>query len=67
MSIWDQPFMGVAEVSEALTVSRATVSSWVRRETGPLPKPFVKLKMGPLWKTDDVAQVLEDLWGDNSR
>jgi predicted DNA-binding transcriptional regulator AlpA len=38
---------GIAEIAQALGVSRGLVAQWYRR--GKLPEPDARLAMGPVW------------------
>jgi len=48
-----EKYTGSGEVAEYLGVPRGTVNSW--RSRGQMPKPYVVLVAGPIWKTEEIA------------
>lgn len=44
-------YYGTAEIAEACGVSQQAVSNWVAR--GQIPKPAFRLRMGPVWSTEN--------------
>jgi hypothetical protein len=53
-----QPLLGgVAEISDEFGVPRTTVSMWdARRGTNGFPEPVERLRMGPIYRMDQVRE-----------
>lgn len=50
--------LGISEIAEEIPCERHVVSNWKRR--GKLPPPAEKLKAGPLWRYDQVAEFIKE-------
>jgi len=59
MAIEDQPFMGITEIAAYFGVSKNVVVNWVRRQTN-IPQPFLRLAMGPMWRTEDIVKAKQE-------
>jgi hypothetical protein len=46
-------YFGTAEIAEVMGVSPQAVSNRLKR--GKIPPPTVRLRMGPVWSTNDPA------------
>jgi predicted DNA-binding transcriptional regulator AlpA len=46
-------FLGLSEIAELYGVHRNTANNWSRQRDFPLP--IAQLKMGPLWRREDVV------------
>jgi len=44
-------YWGTAEIAQACGVRQSAVSNWLSR--GQMPKPAFRLKMGPVWDTEN--------------
>jgi len=51
--------LGVAEIAQALGISRQTAAQWHKR--GKLPPPDAELAMGPVWKVETIEAFLDAL------
>lgn len=49
------PLMGLAEIADYFAVSRSLASKWSKTHDD-FPEPVVTLRMGPIWKTEDVIE-----------
>ncbi len=54
-------YMGTAEASECLGVSKQTLCNWVKRKREDLPEPIADLAMGPIWKTEDILKFKKEV------
>jgi eukaryotic-like serine/threonine-protein kinase len=45
---------GVAEISEAHSINRTTISMWDVNNRHGFPKPIARLAMGPVYDLDEV-------------
>lgn len=52
-----QPYMGLAEVAEFLGIPKQNLHYWM--QIGKFIEPDVRLKMGPVWKTERVIKFKE--------
>lgn len=48
------PLMGLAEIGEALGLSRQRVNGIWHDDRQGFPAPWVSLRCGPVWRTEDV-------------
>ena len=47
------PVMGLGEIADLYGVSRQLAANWARQHAD-FPEPLARLKMGPVWTTEDV-------------
>src|SRR4051812_37967952 len=55
----DLELVGLAEVSQMLSVSKQAVANWRARQTG-FPAPVAELKSGPVWRVDEIVDWAEE-------
>jgi len=51
-------FYGLAEIADAIGISRNLARQWLRR--GKLPAPTARLAMGPLWTGRVIERFIEE-------
>lgn len=49
------PIMGLGEIADYYGVSRQLAAKWSRTHED-FPEPLAVLKMGPVWRTEDVLE-----------
>ncbi|WP_285743199.1 hypothetical protein [Lentzea sp. NBRC 105346] len=52
-------FYGIAEIADALGLSRQLVAVWRRRRSHGMPDPDAELASGPIWRAETVAPWIE--------
>lgn len=51
--------MGHAEVAELFGITGQVLGNWIKRGKF-IPDPYVRLKMGPIWRTEDIVNAWID-------
>ncbi|MGH3940894.1 MAG: hypothetical protein ACRDTG_20100 [Pseudonocardiaceae bacterium] len=52
-------FYGIAEIADALNLSRQLVTVWRRRRSHGIPEPDAELSSGPIWRGETVEPWIE--------
>lgn len=52
-------FYGIAEIAEALNLSRQLVTVWRRRRSHGIPEPDAELSSGPIWRGETIEPWIE--------
>ncbi|QFZ21920.1 hypothetical protein [Saccharothrix syringae] len=52
-------FYGIAEIAEALGLSRQLVTVWRRRRSHAMPEPDAELSSGPIWRGETVEPWID--------
>jgi hypothetical protein len=60
-------FYGIAEIADALGLSRQLVTVWRRRRSHGLPEPDAELSSGPIWRGETVEPWIDDVRGQRDR
>jgi chromosome partitioning protein len=60
MTSWPE-LAGVAEIAAHNKVSSQAVTNWQQRYED-FPEPVARLRMGPVWKMDDVNEWIARHW-----
>lgn len=58
---WQKRLVGVAEIAAMLGVDKSTVTLWARSEDSPLPEPWDTLKLGRVWRYEDIEPLTSEL------
>ena len=53
-------FYGIAEIADALDLSRQLVTVWRRRRSHGLPEPDAELSSGPIWRGETIEPWIDD-------
>ncbi|WP_354163801.1 MULTISPECIES: hypothetical protein [unclassified Bradyrhizobium] len=56
---YEQPYLGLSELSEIVGISKGTAHGRMKRNK--LPEPMVKLAMGPVWTKESIWDWLSDI------
>jgi hypothetical protein len=56
-------FYGIAEIADALGLSRQLVTVWRRRRSHGIPEPDAELSSGPIWRGETIEPWIEKVRG----
>jgi hypothetical protein len=56
-------FYGIAEIADALSLSRQLVTVWRRRRSHGIPEPDAELSSGPIWRGETVEPWIDTVRG----
>jgi hypothetical protein len=54
-------FYGIAEIADALGLSRQLVTVWRRRRSHGIPEPDAELSSGPIWRGETVEPWIDEV------
>lgn len=56
-------FYGLAEIADALGLSRQLVTVWRRRRSHGIPEPDAELSAGPIWRGETIEPWIDEVRG----
>ena len=56
---WQKRLVGIAEMAEIFGVHKSSITEWARY--GDLPEPWDTLKLGRVWRYEDIAPLIGQL------
>jgi hypothetical protein len=52
-------FISAISVARILKVTPSAISNWQSRGTGPLPEPVAVVNGNPLWRPEQIREIVE--------